>query len=68
MIYEINSLNSYDAVKSGATFIINSADGNRALVSAETLLETIAILFTHEESSLSNLMNSPEWRQPCIGC
>ena len=68
MIYEINSLNSYDAVKSGATFIINSADGNRALVSAETLPEIINIISIHEESSLSNLINSPEWRQPCIGC
>jgi hypothetical protein len=68
MIYEIKSVNSYDAVKSGATFIINSADGNRALVSAETLPEIIDIISTHEESSLSNLMNSLEWKQPCIGC
>ena len=68
MIYEIKSINSYDAVKGGATFIINSADGNRALVSAETLPEIINIFSTHEESSLSNLMNSSEWKQPCIGC
>lgn len=68
MIYEINSLNSYDAVKSGATFIINSADGSRALVSIETLPDTIDIISTHEESSLSSLINLSEWRQPCIGC
>ena len=37
MIYEINSLNSYDAVQSGARFIVNSANGSHALVSAETL-------------------------------
>lgn len=68
MIYEINSLNSYEAVQSGARFIVNSADGSHALVLAETLPETINILATHEESSLLTLMNSPEWKQPCIGC
>lgn len=68
MIYEINSLNSYEAVQSGARFIVNSADGSHALVSAETLPETIEILSTQEESSLPTLMNSIEWKQPCIGC
>jgi hypothetical protein len=68
MIYEINSLNSYEAVQSGAKFIINSADGSHALVLAETLPETINILATHEEASLPTLMNSIEWKQPCIGC
>lgn len=68
MIYKINSSDVYNAIQVGVTFIINSADGYYSLVSAQSTPEGIAIITTYEDSSIRNLMNSPDWKQPCIGC
>lgn len=68
MIYEINSSEVYNAVQVGATFIVNSADGYRALVSSLSSPEGIATTSVYEDSAIRNLMNSPDWKQPCIDC
>lgn len=68
MIYEINSLEVYNAIQEGALFIVNSADGCRSLVSFPITLEGINVLNVYEETLLKNLMNSSDWKQPCIGC
>ena len=67
MIYEIAGSDVYTAIKSGATFIINSANGTRAMVSSNTPLEIVDIV-VHSEDSFKTIVNSPEWRQPCVGC
>lgn len=67
MIYEIAKSDVYTAIKSGATFIINNANGTRAMVSSDTPLEIVDIV-VHSEDSFKTIVNSPEWKQPCIGC
>ena len=68
MIYEINIKDVYNLVQTGVTFIVNSADGCRALISSSTTPNGINIINVYEEISLVNLMNSPDWKQPCIDC
>ena len=68
MIYEITGSDVYTAIKSGATFIINNVNGTRTMVSHDTLLETVDVIATHSEDSFKTIVNSPEWKQPCIGC
>ena len=68
MIYEISGSDVYTAIKSGATFIINNANGTRAMVSCDTALEIVVIITIHSEDSFKTITNSPEWKQPCIGC
>ena len=68
MIFEINSSDVYIAVQSGASFIVNSGDGYRALVSSPTEPTNISILNVYEDSSVRNLLHSPDWKQPCVDC
>jgi hypothetical protein len=68
MIYEIISSEVYNAAQVGASFIVNSADGYRSLVSSLTAPDGIDIINVYEDTSLRNLMNSPDWKQPCIDC
>lgn len=68
MIYEIASLDVCPATQGGAIFIVNSADGQLALVTSEFAPQGIIILSSYDESMLTDLMQSPKWKQPCISC
>lgn len=68
MIYEINSLDVYSTVQNNAKFIVNSADGLRALIISEIAPEGVTIFNSYEESGLTEMMQSSQWKQPCIGC
>jgi hypothetical protein len=66
MIYKINGVDAYKIATGNTKFIIYSADGTFALVTADQPIDNF--LESYLDSELSNLLSNSLYRQPCKDC
>jgi hypothetical protein len=67
MIYLIEGKDVFKSTQEGSTIISWSGDGSLALVSATEPPQSIQIINTYSDG-VTDILSSPEWRQPCKNC